>query len=331
MYLTGFADEAAPDIDGQIRATQALGWRHMEARNVFGVNIHDLPDAAFDAVCEKLAGAGIQVNCFGSAIANWGKPITEPFDASLAEARRAIPRMQRLGTRLVRIMSFAVLPGRGPDDQMEDERFRRLRELVRMLADAGLTPVHENCMNYGGMGWTYTQRLLDNVPGLKLVFDTGNPVFTDDRSQPPPWPKQSSWAFYRQVREHVAYVHIKDGRWSAATQSTTFTFPGEGNGHVLRIVRDLLARGYDGGFSMEPHLATVAHDQSVQATAAARLASYVEYGRRFMSLLQGARQARADGDDEHEWPAPSPAKPKGPPPELSEHADNGPANPPENC
>jgi sugar phosphate isomerase/epimerase len=203
VYLTGFADEAAADIDGQIRATQALGWRHIEARSIDGVNIHDVSDTVFDHVCGKLADAGITVNCFGSAIANWGKSVVEPFDTSLAEARRAIPRMQRLGTRLIRIMSFAVLPGRGPDEQMAEERFRRLRELVRMLTDAGLTPVHENCMNYGGMGWTYTRRLLENVPGLRLVFDTGNPVFTDDRTRPAPWPKQSAWEFYRQVREHV--------------------------------------------------------------------------------------------------------------------------------
>jgi sugar phosphate isomerase/epimerase len=299
VYLTGFADEAAPDIDGQIRATRALGWRHLEARNVDGANIHDLSDAAFDAVCAKLASAGVQVNCFGSAIANWGKQITQPFDASLAEARRAIPRMKRLGTRLIRIMSFAVLSGRGPDDQLEDERFRRLRELVRIFADAGLTPVHENCMNYGGMGGTYTQRLLDHVPGLKLVFDTGNPVFTDDRSQPPPWPKQSSWEFYRQVREHVAYVHVKDATWDAATQRPTFTFPGEGGGDVLRIVRDLLARGYDGGFSIEPHLAIVAHDPSVPAAAAEHFDCYVEYGRRFMKLLQDARPAGGDGPSFH--------------------------------
>ena len=39
MYYTGFADEAAPDIDGQIRATKALGWGHIESRNIDGENI----------------------------------------------------------------------------------------------------------------------------------------------------------------------------------------------------------------------------------------------------------------------------------------------------
>ncbi len=290
MYMTGFADEAAGDIGGQIRATKELGWTNIEARNVDGKNLHDISDAAFDAVCEALRTAGIRINCFGSAIANWGKKIDEPFDASLAEARRAIPRMQRLGTKLIRIMSFAVRNG---EDQMEAERFRRLRELQRIFSDAGLTPVHENCMNYGGMSAAHTLRMLENVPGLKLVFDTGNPIFTDDRDQPKPWPRQSAWSFYERVRDHVVYIHIKDGHWDAAAGKSVFSFPGEGDGDVRRIVTDLLRRGYDGGISIEPHMAVVYHDPKLTTPEAVRYANYVEYGRRMLTLLDEARAAAA--------------------------------------
>jgi len=287
-YLTGFADEAAKELDGQIRATQELGWRDIESRNLGGTNIHDLNDAEFDGVCGKLADAGVRINCFGSAIANWNKQIDQPFESSLAETRRAIPRMQRLGTKLVRIMSFAVrknAAGADLPDQMEEERFRRVRELYRMFTDAGIVPVHENCMNYGGMSWRHTLRLLENVPGLKLVFDTGNPVFTDDRNRPAPHPKQSAWEFYEHVREHVAYVHIKDGRWDAAANKPVFTHIGGGDGDVRRILADLLRRGYAGGISIEPHLAVVYHDPTQQCEDTVRYANYVEYGRRLMRLL----------------------------------------------
>ena len=151
LYLTGFADEAASDIDGQIRATRELGWENIESRNINGVNIHDISDEEFDIVYGKLQDAGVKINCFGSAIANWGKKITEPMDSSLEEARHAIPRMQQLGTKLIRVMSFAVIKENGPDNQMEKERFTRVLELYKMFTDAGITPVHENCMNYGGM------------------------------------------------------------------------------------------------------------------------------------------------------------------------------------
>ena len=292
MYLTGFADEAGTQIRAQIRATKELGWENIEARKIAikdgDANIHDISDADFDKACEALDEAGVQINCFGSAVANWGKQITEPFDSSLEETKRAIPRMQRLGTKLIRIMSFAVLKDRESSDQMEEERFRRLRELQKMFADAGIQPVHENCMNYGGMGWTYTLKLIENVPGLKLVFDTGNPIASDDRVKPKPYPRQNAWEFYSHVKEHVAYLHIKDGIWNeeGGKAATTYTFPGEGQGCVKQIIKDMLDSGYEGGISMEPHMVVLHHDEGIQAKAQEMYDNYVEYGKRFMSLIE---------------------------------------------
>ncbi len=291
MYLTGFADEAASDLDGQIRATKELGWKYIEARSVDGVAIHDVPESGMDSLCAALADAGVTVNCFGSTIANWGKLITAPFEETVEAVDRAIPRMQRLGTKLIRVMSYAVLPDKGPEDQMAEERFRRLREIVARFSAAGLVVVHENCANYGGLGWSYTQKLVENVPGLKLVFDTGNPVGSRDHTAGTPELPQSSWDFYQHVKEHIAYVHIKDGRFRAWNPDSIwshveYTYPGEGDGDVKRVVKDLLDSGYDGGFSMEPHMALAFHDPNSQAAADARYQNYVEYGRRFMRLLE---------------------------------------------
>ena len=287
MILTGIGDEAGNTIDAQIAATQKLGWRHIEARNVEVPgfpkgNIHDIPDAAFDIVVGKLQDAGIQIYCFGSAIANWGKKIDQPFESSLAEARRAIPRMQKLGAKFVRVMSFAVCEG---EEQMAQERFRRLREVTKMFLDAGIQPVHENCMNYGGMGWPFALKLLENVPGLKWVFDTANPVFNDDRSKPKPYPKQDPWEFFTHVKSHVVHVHIKDAKWNPAKNDADYTFPGEGDGKVRAILKDLLAGGYDAGISIEPHMVVVFHDAASKASDEAIGANYVEYGRRLEKML----------------------------------------------
>ena len=290
MYLTGFADEAALDLDGQIAATKELGWTNIESRAIGGVNIHDLSDEAFDEAAAKLEAAGIRVNCFGSAIANWGKRIDseEDFAKDMEQVERAIPRMIRLGTKLVRIMSYAVLKDRSPEDQMKEVRFERVRAITDKFLRAGIQPVHENCMNWGGMGWSYTLELLDNVPGLKLVFDTGNPVFNADRTKKEPWPMQSSWEFYNAVKDHVVYVHIKDGVFRDGRMN--YTYPGEGQGDVRRIVADLVARGYDGGFSMEPHLAAIFHDPVTGKPDPVKMHdTYVEYGRRFEKLLAEAR------------------------------------------
>ena len=293
MYLTGFADEAGGAIDIQIKATRELGWSHIEARNVNGKNIHNLSDQEFDRAAGRLDEAGIRVNCFGSEIANWGRQVTDPFEQTLELVERTIPRMQRLGSKLVRIMSYAVIKDESGEiaaDQMKEERFRRLRELVRRFSEAGITPVHENCMNYGGMSWRHSLELVEQVPGLRLVYDTGNPVFTYDYAEGPSRDKQSSWEFYRRVREHIAYVHIKDARYVGENPGSIFpkaefTFAGEGDGEVRRMVKDLLDGGYDGGISMEPHLAVVFHDDSQGSPDEIKYANYVEYGCRFMQLL----------------------------------------------
>ncbi len=293
MILCGISDEAGNSLDSQIQATRELGWHHIEMRNVevaghAKANLHDIPDAAFDVVVGRLADAGIRVHCLASTIGNWAKSVDDPFDITLAEVGRSIPRMQRLGTRLVRIMSYKVREG---DDQREDERFRRLREVTRRFLDAGITPVHENCMNYGGMSWRHAVRLLESVPGLRWVFDTANPVFNVDHSLPEPRPRQDPWEFWTHVRDASVHIHIKDARWNPARNDADYTFPGEGDGAVHRILADAFSRGYDAGISIEPHMVAVFHDAHSGAQDDALRANYVEYGRRLEALIREVRNS----------------------------------------
>jgi sugar phosphate isomerase/epimerase len=125
---------------------------------------------------------------------------------------------------------------------------------------------------------------------LKLVFDTGNPVFTDDYSSAKPYPKQSTWEFYSHVKQHIAYIHIKDGVWDQKSEQMKDTVPGEGEGSVGEIIRDLLAGGYDGGISIEPHMSVVFHDESVTSSDEQRYNNYVEYGRRMNEIITGIKK-----------------------------------------
>jgi sugar phosphate isomerase/epimerase len=289
MYLSGFADEAADGISGQIEATKALGWTFIEARAIDGVNSHDLDDVVFERCAAALDAAGIRVNCFGSTIANWGRNVDEDFAATLRTVDRTVARMARLGTRLVRIMSYAILcdaEGRALPDQREKERFVRLREICGRFAAAGITPVHENCFNYGGMSWEHTLRLLEEVPGLKLVYDTGNPGLTSDFRKPYPYPNQDSWEVWTHLKPYIAHVHVKDGTRDPATREERYFFPGEGSCQVERVLADLVASGYKGGLSIEPHMEVVFHDKNIRSSGRARFENYVEYGRRTERLLE---------------------------------------------
>ena len=94
MYFSGIADEAGANLDLQLKATRELGWKHLEARAVEvpgypKANLHDLPDAAFDTVADKLQSAGVRVNCFGSTIMNWAKTVETP--STSPSPRRSAP------------------------------------------------------------------------------------------------------------------------------------------------------------------------------------------------------------------------------------------------
>jgi sugar phosphate isomerase/epimerase len=296
MILTGIGDESASSLEGQVRATRDLNWRHIEMRGVevpgfAKANLHDIPDAAFDTVLRRFEKEGLAVYCFGSTIMNWSKKLEDPFELTLAEVKRAIPRMRRLGTRFVRIMSFK--PG-DEEYKIPREVFRRVKEVTNMFLDAGLQPVHENCMNYGGMSWQHALELLDKCPGLKWVFDTANPIFNPDRSKPKPWPKQDAWEFWQHVRDDVVHIHIKDATWNAARNDADYNWPGEGQGRVKDILKDTLSRGYDAALSIEPHMVVVFHDaQSKTKNEAAMRDNYVEYGRRLEKLLGELQQPKS--------------------------------------
>ncbi|MBX3745796.1 MAG: sugar phosphate isomerase/epimerase [Verrucomicrobiae bacterium] len=292
MILTGIGDEAGSLLDSQIAAVRELGWNQLEMRGVQlpGVpkaNFHDLPDAAFDQAAARLAESGVGVYCFGSTIMNWAKTIETPWEVTLAEVERCLPRMQRLGTRFVRIMSF-----KPADDAHSIPKvvFDRVREVTQRFLDAGLTPVHENCMNYGGMSWQHALELLDRCPGLRWVFDTANPVFNPDRSKPKPWPRQDPWEFWEHVRDHVVHIHVKDATWNPGKSDADYTWPGEGEGAVRRILADALHRGYEEAISIEPHMVVVFHDaQSQAANDDATRANFVEYGCRLDALIADIR------------------------------------------
>jgi len=292
VYLSGFADEAAEDIESQIKATKELGWNYIEARQINRKIISDLSEGDFEFICQELRKEEIKINCFASTIANWQKTIHSPLQEDLKEIKRAIPRMKKLQTKMVRIMSYAPLKdeeGNTLPEQREEEIFRRLRIICKMFNEEGILPVHENCMTYGGLNWQNTMKLIHNVPGLSLVYDTGNPLVValseikDFKNKD--IDKNITWEFYSHVKEYISYVHIKDLCYDSEKKQIEYTFPGEGQAAVKQIIKDLLDKGYDGGFSIEPHMAVVFHDPKVISGARERFENYINYGRYFMKLL----------------------------------------------
>ena len=299
MILTGISDEAGDSIESQIAATKALGWQHIEARflTVDGYekgSIHEIPEEAFNKAAEILVNSNIQVCGVGSTIGNWAHPITDPFEITEAEVTRCIKRMQVLESKIVRIMSYSILEDadeQDHEDQHFDERVKRLKFIIKRFEDNGIIPVHENCMNYGGMSVTHAINLQNEIPNMKWVFDTGNPVFNADRSKQRPYPRQTAWSFYEALKNHIEHIHIKDGVWDNDNKECNFTMPGEGNGQVKEILTDLIDNKYKGFISIEPHIASVFHeednnegDQNIKDKE--QFDTYVKYGKKLEEMIE---------------------------------------------
>lgn len=282
MFLSGISDEAGQPIEIQIKAHKELGWDHLELRMVDGTNITQLADDAFEAVRRAVDEAGMKVSCFGSAIANWARPITCNPRMDVADLERSIPRMRQMGTEFIRVMSYPNDPENPVDEPTwRKEAIARMKKLAAIAEDGGIILAHENCSGWGGLSADNSNILLGEVgsPALRVVYDTGNPVSY----------KQDAWDYYQKVQDHIVYVHIKDA--NIVDGEAVYCYCGEGQGFVKETVTDLLSKGYDGGFSIEPHLAAVIHTGASTDDKDVLYNSYTEYGRRMAAIVQAAKAA----------------------------------------
>ena len=238
--LSGFADEIDPDLKTQCATLNDLGITHVEFRSAWGTNVLDLTDEQVAEAASILAAHDLAVSSVGAPLGKIN--IEDDFDAHLARADRALAVAQRLGAPFIRIFSFFLRPDQ-PPERHRDEVLRRMAALAERAAPTGTVLLHENEKEiYGDV----PERVLDVVesvgsPALRLAWDPANYVqvgvrpFTDG---------------YARLRPYTDYVQIKDARLATGEVVPA----GEGDGQLRETVRALHADGFDGFFSMEPHL-----------------------------------------------------------------------------
>lgn len=240
--LSGFVDEISADFTEQCRVASGLGLTHVELRSAWEVNILDLTAEQLTVMKETLAAYGLEVSSIGSPI---GKIfIDEPFPPHLRRMRHAAEVAHFFGAPYIRIFSFFLRPGADPAAH-RDEVIDRMRALARVAEEADLVLLHENEKEiYGDI----PARCLDIVrsvgsPHLRLAWDPANFVQVGVR------PYTEGYAV---LRPHIEYIQIKDARAADGTVVTA----GRGDGEVAETMSALRHDGFDGFFSLEPHLDT---------------------------------------------------------------------------
>lgn len=240
FVLSGFADEIADDLNVQLDVLQQLGIGHLELRGVWGKGVLALTDSEALAVRDALRAREMGVSAIGSPIGKIG--IDDPFEPHLADFRRALALAELFECPYIRLFSFFV-----PEGAADDYRTPVMARMSALLEEAQGHPVvllHENERHIYGDIPRRCRDLLETLasPQFRMTFDPANFVMCDVH----PFSEG-----YELLKDYVDYVHIKDGLMAARQVVPA----GQGEGEVRELLSALMARGYDGFLSLEPHLA----------------------------------------------------------------------------
>ena len=240
--LTGFADEISPELEEQLETLAQESMGYMELRSVWNTNVLDLSDDELDRIRAATAQRGIGISSIGSPI---GKvPVTDPFGPHLERFRRALYAADVMESPFVRVFSFFVPEGQEPGHYRE-EVIDRMGIMAGEAEDSGVTLLHENEKEIYGDVPSRCLDILAGVgsPALRAAWDAANFVQCGVR----PYTEG-----YASLRPYVEYVHVKD----ALSGSDSVVPAGEGDGQLPDTLSALRASGFDGFFSLEPHLAS---------------------------------------------------------------------------
>ncbi len=240
--LTGFADEISPELDEQLETLARESINYMELRSVWNTNVLDLTVDELDRVKSATAERGIRISSIGSPI---GKvPVTDSFGPHLERFRRALYAADVMEAPYIRVFSFFIPEGQEPG-RYREEVIDRMGIMAGKAADSGVTLLHENEKEIYGDVPSRCLEILAGVgsPALRAAWDAANFVQCGVR------PYKEGYA---PLRPYVEYVHVKD----ALSGSDRVVPAGEGEGQLPETLCALRASGFDGFFSLEPHLAS---------------------------------------------------------------------------
>ena len=238
--LSGFSDEISPDLEEQAALVTTLGMTHLEFRSAWGTNVLDLDADQLTRARQILDDHDLEVSSIGSPL---GKIyVDEDFGPHLERARHAVDVAHHFGAPYIRVFSFFIRPGDDPDDH-RDEVLRRMRALADVAEQGDVVLLHENEKEIYGDIPRRCVDILESVgsPNLRAAWDAANFVQVGVRPFTEGFAAIRPYLEYMQIKD----AHLTDGEVVAA---------GRGDGEMVETIRALRADGFDGYFSLEPHL-----------------------------------------------------------------------------
>ncbi|MGC5052045.1 sugar phosphate isomerase/epimerase family protein [Micromonospora sp. DT48] len=274
--VCGIGDEAAPGLARQLDVHRDLGMSGVELRTVDGRGLHDLDADEVADLRRQIEASGLRVPVLDTPIGNWSTTVATDLDTELSILDRTAAVAHALGCRWLRVMSY---PNDGwSDEAWAAESLRRMRVLTDEAGRLGVVLLHENCQGWAGVSAANTLRMLDHVDSahLRLIFDVGNGLAYGYQAE----------EFLAKVLPWVEHVHVKNGHRNPDGQAE-FTLPDSGELDLAGCIRQLEAAGYQGWYSLEPHVAHIPH-LKVSGDPGQLEQSYRAYATRFRAIVDEA-------------------------------------------
>ncbi len=283
FLLSGFADEAAVDLTGQIKALAANQMKYVELRHVDGINIGSLDLAKAKTAASQLQAAGIAVSALGSPLGKTN--LADPFAPVLEMLRHLAQLAQIFATDKLRIFSF-YLPEGQDHAACRQEVIERMGQLLDLADSSGVTLLHENERDIYGDTQAHCFDLHQALGSrLRGILDPANYLLVD--SDP--------LSAMQQLADWIDYLHIKDVRLA----DRRIVPAGAGDGKIKEILALMAQKPGDHFLSVEPHLTLfTGRDQLEKETGVATPESdadhiYPDSLSAFTAAVQAIRQIMA--------------------------------------
>jgi sugar phosphate isomerase/epimerase len=245
INFSGFADEVHVDFGQQVEFFHSIGLNYIELRFLDGVNILDVSKEKLTEVKQMLTDRGMGISAIASPIGKYG--IDQPFAPHFDKFKHAVDIASFLGTKLIRVFSYYAPKG---EDicRYRDEVMERMHAKAEYLKGGSIKMVHENeshIFGYSAENCADIARTI-NSEYLSLAYDPANFVWGSgiENNVETCWPL---------MKPYVTHVHIKD--WKLGSTDVG-SLPGEGDGQIELLIKELATSHYSGFVTLEPHMSS---------------------------------------------------------------------------
>lgn len=249
IKLCAFSDEADSTLEGQIKALNENSIPYMEVRGINGKSVINFTIEQAKEYIKQMQDNGVAVWSVGSPL---GKvDIDCDFEAYKDKVKHVCELANIFKTNKIRMFSFYKA------FEERNKVIDYLSQMVEIGNEYEVLMCHENEKDiYGDVGDRCVD-ILDNVKGLKCVYDPANFIQCGEKAD----------NTLKLLHHRAEYFHIKD----VDEKSQAIVPAGYGDGKVDKLIADITD---DKVLTLEPHLSSFVGFKSIDNTEMKHKFSY---------------------------------------------------------